>query len=368
MSQNCEPDRKTAGPGYRKSSRLLFALLIPLILALGGCNKPEPVVEKPAPTSFLTIYSLPHIRSSGFESVVLKDFAEKNNTALNIVYFPDLPTLLDSLKIVDGKPNTDIVLGIDSAFALSDTILAPFAELPEISLLEISHEVPRDPSQRLIPYATANLAIIYDSRKYPEPPHSFGELQDARYFNQMVLCDPANSGLGRSSLLWTVALFGDQGYEQLWNSFRKNVRKICSDHTEGLNMLRKGDCGLMIGFNSVPAWISEFYPSESHIQAVLPQEGSFRYTEYAAITANAPNHATALKFIQHLISAEAQQFVMFRLAMMPVNGRTPLSRGFARVPWSVYAVNDRLNKYEVQENLSLWLQTWDHLIKSLPGL
>ncbi|HPW38363.1 MAG TPA: thiamine ABC transporter substrate-binding protein [Candidatus Syntrophosphaera sp.] len=348
---------------------VLIAITLALMLACGACKaKPEPVAEKPAPTSSLTIFALQHIRSSGFEAVVLKDFADKNNTALKVVVFPDLVSLLDSLSVSDSLANADIVLGLDSAFALSDSILKPFAPLPEISLIEVCLDIPRDPGQRLIPYATANLSFICDTRKYPDPPKSFGELQDARYYNQMGLCDPSTSGLGRSSLLWTVALFGERGYDQLWNSFRKNVRHLYRDHGEALNALRKGDCGLIIGYNSVPAWISEFHPSESHIQAVIPQEGSFRHTECAALCAGAPNHTTALLFLRHLISAEAQQFVMFKLAMLPVNGRTPLPRGFSRLPWSVYSVNSRLDRYEPNQNLPLWLESWNRLIKTLPGL
>lgn len=349
-----------------KRPACLAALI--LALALSACHKPEPEQQKPEPTSSLTIFALRHIRSSGFEGVALKDFAAQNKTALEVVIFPDLPSLLDSLSVSDSLANADIVLGLDNSFTLADTILEPFEALPELSLARISHEVPRDPDRRLIPYATANLAFIYDSRKFPDPPKSFGELQDDRYLGQLALCDPATSGLGRGSLLWTIALFGDRGYEQLWGSLRKNVRKLYPDHSECLSALRRGDCGLMIGYNSVPAWINEFYPSESHIRAVIPEEGSWRHTEYAALCAGAPNRAAALKFLERLISAEAQQFVMYKLAMMPVNGRTILSRGFARVPWSVYTVNDRLNRYEVKQNLPLWLQNWDRLINGLPLL
>ncbi len=347
----------------------IWILILALAFTLGACRKkPEPAVEKPAPTSFLTIFALQHIRSTGFEAVVMKDFEQKHNSALTVVTFPDLPTLLDSLEFVDGKPNADLVIGLDSAFALSESILEPFATVPEVSLSELDLEVPRDPQQRLIPYATANLAFIYDSRLIPDTPRSFGELQDARFADQLALCDPSTSGLGRSALLWSVALFGERGWEQLWNSYRKNVSQLSRDHFESLNAIRRGECSLMIGYNSVPAWINEFHPSESHIRAVIPEEGSFRHTEFAALCSGAPNRATALKFLDYLISVEAQQFVMFKLAMMPVNGRTPLPRDFARVPWSVFTVNDRLDKYQARQNIPAWLESWDSLIKSRPGL
>ncbi len=350
-------------------ARIRMTLFLLLALFAGACQKPEPVAEKkPAPTSFLTIFTLPHIRESGFEAVVMKGFGDKNNTAVDVVVFPDLPSLLDSLRMENGKANADLVVGLDNAFAVSDSLLNAFEVPEELSLTEIDLEFLRERDPRLIPYASANLAFIYDSRKFTSPPLSFGELQDDRFSSQMALCDPAVSGLGRNTLLWTVALFGESGCEQLWNNFRRNLWQLRPDHDACLKALRGGDCGLMIGYSSVPAWIAEFYPSESHIQAVIPQEGSFRHTEYAALCANAPNRDTALKFLQHLIAADTQQFVMFKLAMMPVNGRTSITREFSSLPWSVYTANYRLDRSEAKRNLPLWLDVWDRLFRKLFGI
>jgi len=349
---------------------LLFgAALLSLFGAVWGCKKETPPpAPKPAPTSRLTIFTLRHIRDSGFETAVLQDFADSNRCALTLKVFDTLPQLLASLRVEDDKANADLVLGIDSAFALSDTLLEYFEPLPQISLSEISFEVPRDPGQRLIPYATANLAFLYDSKRFPEPPRSFGELQDSRFHHQLALFDPALSGLGRSSIFWSLALFGENGYEQFWQSQRKNVSRIYRDHDEALSALREGKCGIMLGYGSTPAWLAEFYPAESHILAAQPQEGSFCHTEYAALCLGAQNRDIAIKLLSHLILPQTQQHVMYKLGMMPVNGRTAVTGNFARLSWVTYCLNSRLDRKEAVSQLDLWLSIWQDQIKSLPGL
>ncbi len=348
---------------------LVVVLILLSIFAMSGCQKPQPVVKKKVlPRTKLSIFALQDIRDSGFESAVLKDFAQQNNTELQLTLFQSLPEMLTALHSDEQKGKADVVMGIDSAFALSDSLLDVFSPISEVSLSEISFEINKDPAKRLIPYATANLAIIYNSKQFPKAPESFGELQDSRFYSQLALCDPETSGLGRGGLYWSAALFGDSGFDQFWNSLRKNVRKVYSTQSEALNAVRKGECALMLGYHSTPAWIEEFYPSENHIKAVIPQEGSFQYVESAAIAMDAPNRVTAVKFLQFLISPATQKFVMYKLGMMPVNGRTPLPRRFEALPLSVYTLNSRLNRGLAKESLGDWLDRWQSILVQRPGI
>jgi len=351
------------------SRRLLPGILLLAVAAFSwlGCQ-PAKTEEKPrTPTTKLTIFALEELRRSGFETVVLRDFAAQNNTALTLRLFPDLPALLDTLNSPQHAGKVDLVLGLDNAFALSDSLLEPFTTAPEVSLAEISFEVPKDPARRLIPYAHGYLALLYNTKVISQPPQSFGELQDARYYSQVAVCDPQTNGLGRSTLLWSVALFGDSGFDQLWTSLRKNLRQVYPDRWSALEALRKGECGLMLGLQSTGAWDSEIYSGSSQIQAVVPQEGSFQYVEYAALCKGTPHRATALDFLRYLTSADTQQFVMYKLGLLPVNGRTPLIKSFKAIPQNVFAHNMRLSKEPVTEMLPLWLDSWSRISLRLSG-
>lgn len=346
----------------------MFLLTLAFLALLGiACQKPKPEVKQLPPRTKLQIFALDEIRTSGFETVVLKDFADQHNTALKLTLFPDFPALLTALNSPENRGKVDLVLGVDNAFAITDSLLDAFSPVPEVALTEISFEVPKDPSRRLIPYAYSHMALVYNAKVVSQPPQSFGELQDSRFYSQLAICDPLTTGLGRSSLLWSVSLFGDGGFDQLWTSLRKNIRKVYPDRWVALEALRKGECGLMLGLQSAPAWVAEFFPAESNIQAVIPQEGSYLYVESAALCNGAPNRATGLDFLRYLISADVQKFVMFKLGLLPVNGRTPLIRTFEAIPKNAFAHNQRLNKNLAREQLPLWLESWNRMNNRLPG-
>ncbi len=349
----------------RKRSVILFIIISLVLCLISGfsCKKNNKEVKKQiTPSSYLYIFALDHIRESGFETVVIKDFAKQNNIGLRINLFSDLSMLMQTLSNPDYQGKVDIVMGLDNSFFYDIASSDYFTPVPEVSLQEIRYEIPRDSEHCLIPYASANLAFIYDSRKYPEPPHSFGELQDSKYYSQLAICDPSQCGLGRSTLLWTVALFSEQGYEQLWSSLRKNIYKIYPNPTLCLDAIRTGKCGLMFGYNTIPAWLNELYPSESHIKSIIPEEGSFLYVESAALCKDAPHKDTALQFLKYLISPNPQQFVMYKLAMMPVNGRTPLPTSFAHIPAIIYSHNNRLEQQPVQDSLQVWMSNWKRMM------
>lgn len=342
-----------------------LAIILFIWLCLVSCNSKDQSADQAiVPEHALNVFALQDIRDTGFETAVLEDFAVRDGTRLDLTLFLDLPSLLSSLFAPENQEKVDVVLGIDNLFVITDTLTSLFSSLPDISLRELRRGIPLDEKRRFLPYAGANLSILYNSELFPHPPGSFGELQDARYYTRLALCDAASSGLGRSSLLWFVSIFGEYGYEQLLNSLRKNVRNVYPGRLEALAALRGGECGLMIGYDTTPAWISEQNPADNAIMSSLPSEGSFQHVQYAAVPKDAPHRETALRFLEYLISPEAQQFVALKLGMMPVNGRAPLPEGFESLSGRVFTTNDRLDAGFVRQNIATLLQTWERKFTS----
>ena len=84
--------------------------------------------------------------------------------------------------------------------------------------------------------------------------------------------------------------------------------------------------------------------------------------ESAALCKDAPHKNTALQFLNYLISPNPQQFVMYKLAMMPVNGRTPLPTSFAHIPAIIYSHNNRMEQQPVQDSLQVWMSNWKQVM------
>ncbi len=346
-------------------------LWLPLVvlLAIGGCKGgSKDASGDKLPLTRLNVFALEEIRSSGFEGAVLREFAKKHNCEVQLTLFPDQSSLLEALHREENRGRADLALGIDNSFALSDSLLSVFEPASELKLEQLNHDIIRDEQRRIVPYAYSNLAIIYNEDIFPDPPQSFGELQDARFYSQLAVCDPQTTGLGRNTLFWTRAIFGEAGYEQLWQSLRKNVRKVFDSPAAALEGLKSGDCGLMLGFISTPAWIEELNQSEKRFKYSVPKEGSFQYVEYAGLCKNATNSAEAVKLVQFLIDPDVQRQMMYQLGLLPVNARTGLPVRFASIPLSSYTLNRRLDKDTVREGLPRWLDAWYRIFVLRLGL
>jgi len=131
---------------FRKRSAKLFILISLLLCFISGygCKKNTKEVKKQiSPSSYLYIFALENIRDSGFETVVIKDFAKQNNIGLRINLFPDLSVLMRTLSNPDYQGKVDIVMGLDNSFFYDTDSSSYFAPVPEVSLQEIRYEIPK---------------------------------------------------------------------------------------------------------------------------------------------------------------------------------------------------------------------------------
>ncbi|HNQ43238.1 MAG TPA: thiamine ABC transporter substrate-binding protein [Candidatus Cloacimonadota bacterium] len=342
-------------------NRLIFLLI--LLLILMGCKKESESSPKDAARPYageLNIYALESFRSSGLETALLKDFRKQMNCQVNTVLFENTFELSKALR--DSAGSVDIVLGIDSGFAVSDTLAEYFAAQPDINLEDIYRDSIHDYSYRLLPYAQSHLSLVYNSRILPQPPKSFGELQDARHFHQVAVCDPHTNGLGRATLYWSVALFGSEGFEHMLKAIRKNVYKIYPDQKTALEALYKGECRMMLGLNTTSVWLMETDPDKKDIKTSMFQEGSYLYTECVGQHKAAANPFLAQQFIAYLLSPPAQKMVIYKTGMLPVNRKTLLPNTYSTMSLSTWSVNSRLSPSQIKDNTPAWLENWMRLM------
>ncbi|MBM4402981.1 MAG: thiamine ABC transporter substrate-binding protein [Candidatus Cloacimonetes bacterium] len=344
---------------------LSVSILLIIIVLFGITACPSGKDQLPeaeiTPVHKIRIYALDWHQQSGFNSAVISEFERQNRCAVEVISFPTTAELLAALEKVSAEDSLDVVLGLDNAFSLSTDLSAYFRSDHDISLSRIERRIRNEAEPFLIPYARANVALLYNQRVINDPPESFGELQDSRFMNQLICLDPAVSGVGRTHLLWSLALFGEDGYRQLWSSLRKNIRGNVKSWNEGLSMLQKGEAGLMIGFSGTEIWLSETDPARSNVKASRFKEGSYQYVEYSAIHHLSPQPELSAKFIEHLIDPVTQLHTIYKLGLFPVNDTTIMPAKYASIPFSTYVLNDRLSNDAVREGMEGWLLFWEHL-------
>ena len=344
----------------RRATCLCLALLF-LLIACGKSKeeaKSKGVSKQKGSQTELCIWGPMRLRTLGLEQTVIKDFSTAHNCEIDLVLFENSAAMWDSLFSENLIQKPDLVLGLDNAYSMDERVKDMFAVQHGLNYNQFSREVYLDPEKRLVPYAQANLGVIYNSRVYKEGPTTFGELQDAAYFRQVGICDPFKTGEGRGCLYWTLALFGDPGYTILWQSVKKNIKTFYPDYETALKALTDGKINLLIGYNSTTAWLQETGKTDKSFKFNLFKEGSWQYSESAAICLEAANPALATKFISHLLDSKSQNLIPYKLGLFPTISKVQLPMSFVRVPLSSFTVNKRLKTQTVTENLPLWLEFW----------
>ncbi|MCK9610440.1 MAG: thiamine ABC transporter substrate-binding protein [Candidatus Cloacimonas sp.] len=338
--------------------KLLPLLFLVLICSCGKENKKQ---ENASGKHKLVVYATDEFRKSGLEHSVVPDFQKKHNCQLEVILFRNTADLSKAVKSRANYGKYDLAIGIDNSFVMSETLAVNFVPPESFDTDLLIKETVFDPSLRLIPYAYSNLSLVYNTSLVKNPPQSFGELQDAKYLSQIAICDPQTSGLGRTMLFWSVALFGTEGYEHLWKSLRKNIYKTYPNYNETLKTLNRGECSFIIGYNTTPAFLQELDPLNNKFEVSMLKEGSYQYIEAIGIHRGTKKSSLCNKFVNHFLSSEAQKMVIYKLGMFPANRKTLLPMHFSTIPFITYCVNDRLPQSIIKEQINTWLDFWERL-------
>ena len=338
--------------------KLLLLLFLALICSCGKENKKQ---ENTSGKHKLVVYATDEFRKSGLEHSIVPDFQKKHNCQLEVILFRNTADLSKAVKSRANYGKYDLAIGIDNSFVMSETLAVNFVPPESFDTDLLIKETVFDPSLRLIPYAYSNLSLVYNTSLVKNPPQSFGELQDAKYLSQIAICDPQTSGLGRTMLFWSVALFGTEGYEHLWKSLRKNIYKTYPNYNETLKTLNRGECSFIIGYNTTPAFLQELDPLNNKFEVSMLKEGSYQYIEAIGIHRGTKKSSLCNKFVNHFLSSEAQKMVIYKLGMFPANRKTLLPMHFSTIPFITYCVNDRLPQSIIKEQINTWLDFWERL-------
>ncbi len=340
-------------------SFLLLCCVLLIATACSPAKAPKGAKQADVDDSLIVLCTNRFVES-GLKSAVLNDFETANKCKIRLINVENSTELLNKIQEDKTEHQFDVVIGLDNAF-FTDADVLDYFKAVQVDTEHLNEEALFDPTHKLIPYGYGYLSIIYNSKIIPVPPESFGELQDSKFYNQMAICDPQSSGIGRSILLWSVALFGSEGYQHLWKSLRKNIVATYPSWLEAFKALADSKCGMIFGFSSTASWYLENTEMPLPLQVSMLKEGSFLYVEAVGISQDTKRGKLAEKLVNYLVSPTAQQYVIFKLGLFPVNNRTLLPIHFTSIPFSTYTVNKKLSPDTIASGINDWLSYWQQL-------
>lgn len=269
-----------------------------------------------------------------------KLFEAKTGLDLVFISVGDSGQVLSRAILEKENPNSDILLGIDNHLfdkAIKENVLQEYT--PKNTKDFISEELWFKQNSSfsewvLTPYDWSTFAIMFDSLATEDgvplsEPKSLSDLTKREYNKKLILMDPRTSTPGLGFVAWTVSVFGDD-YLDFWKNLKESILTMSPGWDTGYGLFTSGEAPLVISYTSSEPYHIEC-DNTNRYKALYFEEGHAVQVEGAAITKNAKNVEGAKKFLDFLISEEAQAIIPTTQWMYPVNKNIILPECFSTV-------------------------------------
>lgn len=333
--------------------KIKLYLILVLVLITVSCNKKSS--EELTETDKLTIYAYDSFTSEwGPGPQIVKLFEEKYSIDVTMVDFGDAGSVLTKVISEKENPNADIVIGIDNnmyAKALDEDVLASIDSLEnQIS----NNDLLFDNQNKLIPFDYGYFSIIYNSEVIDTPPTSLEDLTKPDFEKSLILMDPRTSSPGLGFLLWTISEYGDD-YLDYWNRLKPSILTITDGWSSGYGLFTQGEAPMVLSYTTSPAYHAEF-ENDTKYKATTFKGGNYLQLEGIGIVRNSENQLNARKFINFMLSAEAQNVIPLTNFMFPVNSNVKLPNSFKHALKPDMSI--QIDHSEIKSNYDTWLNKW----------
>ncbi len=288
----------------------------------------------------LTVYTHATFLSPSYgPGAPLKEAFEKTcNCTVYYVILDTVPLMMNRLALEGSKTNADVVLGLEDMLF----------NLPNIENLAQNQSL----IEKLTPYAFHCLAFVYDSQKIPTPPQSLDELINSPY--QIILQDPRTSITGLGFLVWMKKAYGEK-VVQKWKDLASHVLTFTKGWSEAYALFRKGAAPIVFSYTT-DALFNEIEEKKPHLKALHFSEGNLCSTIYAGKIKTTKHSNLADKFLDFLLSPEAQQLISTHAWIYPLEGVPEAwlkAKNYLPPPQRI-----TFSPQEVSSSKEVWIQEW----------
>lgn len=264
-----------------------------------------------------------------------------------------------------GGTPADVFLGIadtELARALAHGVFQPYDPALIPNLAYIPQELMFDPTGHVIPFDHGYVTFVYDAELLPEElvPQTLEDLTRPELSGKIILEDPRTSSPGLSFLVWTVAHFGEEGWEDFWRRLLPNVLTITKGWSEAYDMFLAEEAPIVLSYSTDTAYSWIEYESLRY-QVITPDGEAYHQIEGMGIVAGTDQPELAHAFLNLVLSKEIQELIPTSQWMFPASALAQLPEDFARyavVPARPVSLAPEL----IGERLGEWLNRWQRLL------
>jgi thiamine transport system substrate-binding protein len=302
----------------------------------------------------LTVYTYESFTAEwGPGPKVEKAFEEKCSCDLAFVSVADGVALLNRLKLEGKDTRADIALGLDTnltAEAKKTGLFAPHG----LQLADI--EIPGGWSDdTFVPYDYGYFAVVYDTKKLPNPPASMKDLVEGDPQQKIVIQDPRTSTPGLGLVLWVRSIYGDKAGEA-WAKLKDRVLTVTPGWSEAYGLFTSGEAPMVLSYTTSPAYHIIAEDTDRYRAASFP-EGHYLQVEVAGITAKGARNPLAKQFLEFMTSPAFQDIIPETNWMFPATKTDkPLNPAFETLVRPAKTL--LFSPEEVAANRKAWIGEW----------
>lgn len=333
--------------------RTIFTVL--LVLLLASCLFAQSAAETTGGERSITLYCYDTFSSEwGSGPTLIPLFEEETGIKVNVVSTGDAVEML-SRAIMEGDDcQADLIMGIsdDQASTAYESGIFTSCESPELANVDDSLEF--DPEHRLIPFDYGVFAFVWDSESDIPAPTCLDDLRDPVYKDKIILIDPRTSSVGLGLLLWTIDVYGEDGYLDWWKDVGANALTIADGWSSAYGLFTEGEAPLVISYTTSPVY-HVLWEDSTRYQALIFPEGHHRTIESIGILESSDNKEEARMFVDFILT-EGQAETAIANSMYPVNSTTSLPDAYqwAPVPQKVFSMDTEY----IARNIDRWTTEW----------
>ena len=333
--------------------RTIFTVL--LVLLLASCLFAQSAAETTGGERSITLYCYDTFSSEwGSGPTLIPLFEEETGIKVNVVSTGDAVEML-SRAIMEGDDcQADLIMGIsdDQASTAYESGIFTSYESPELTNVDDSLEF--DPEHRLIPFDYGVFAFVWDSESDIPAPTCLDDLRDPVYKDKIILIDPRTSSVGLGLLLWTIDVYGEEGYLDWWKDVGANALTIADGWSSAYGLSTEGEAPLVISYTTSPVY-HVLWEDSTRYQALIFPEGHHRTIESIGILESSDNKEEARMFVDFILT-EGQAETAIANSMYPVNSTTSLPDAYqwAPVPQKVFSMDTEY----IAQNIDRWTTEW----------
>ncbi|MFM8269328.1 MAG: thiamine ABC transporter substrate binding subunit [Pseudomonadota bacterium] len=300
---------------------------------------------------------------NSFGEYLSNKFFEKQGVKVQFISFGTAGEALNQILLEGSKTKADLLMGIDEVIFRKVEKQGLFQKLDPTVFKNLEPSLKKEPFGAFAPFDYGFLAFVFDESRTSVPPkislEAFPEfLKDKQ---KVIIQDPRTSSLGLEFLVWTFEKLGD-GSKRFWASLAPHILTVSPGWSGAYELFLRKQADLVMSYTTSPAY-HRMREKKQSIKPLVFEDGHFKQVEGICLLNSSARKDIALKFIQFVLSEEAQTELPTFQWMYPARLRIPLPLEFREIPVPKQIV---LDWERVTTKKDQWVQDWALILSQNP--